>query len=61
MVSEVVYFIIFGGEFSFAFDDLYKPIYDIINDGASAYKGIIPTDRWHEPYMSMTELQTQIG
>lgn len=35
-------------------------IYDIINDGASAYKGIIPADRWHEPYMSIIELQNQI-
>jgi hypothetical protein len=35
-------------------------IYEIINDAASAYKGIIPEDRWHEPYMSQTELQDQI-
>jgi GNAT superfamily N-acetyltransferase len=35
-------------------------IYEIINDAASAYKGIIPEDRWHEPYMSETELQDQI-
>lgn len=35
-------------------------IYDIINDAASAYKGIIPEDRWHDPYMSKTELQEQI-
>ena len=40
-------------------DDI-STIYSIINDGASAYKGIIPADRWHEPYMSLTELQTQI-
>ena len=25
----------------------------IINDGAQAYKGIIPADRWTEPYMSL--------
>jgi len=36
-------------------------IYEIINDAASAYKGIIPADRWHEPYMSETELQGQIN
>lgn len=35
-------------------------ICEIINDAASAYKGIIPEDRWHEPYMSQTELQQQI-
>ena len=38
----------------------FKDILVIINDAASAYKGIIPTDRWHEPYMSEQELQTQI-
>ena len=36
-------------------------IYEIINDAASAYKGIIPADRWHEPYMSEAELQGQIN
>ncbi|MFL5787291.1 MAG: GNAT family N-acetyltransferase [Flavisolibacter sp.] len=35
-------------------------IYEIINDAASAYKGIIPDDRWHEPYMSEQELKRQI-
>jgi N-acetylglutamate synthase-like GNAT family acetyltransferase len=35
-------------------------IYDIINDGARAYKGIIPADRWREPYMSRSELQHEI-
>jgi N-acetylglutamate synthase-like GNAT family acetyltransferase len=38
----------------------FNSILDIINDAASAYKGIIPEDRWHEPYMSKEELQTQI-
>ncbi len=26
-----------------------------------AYRGIIPEDRWHEPYMSREELEKQIG
>ncbi|MDO6429376.1 GNAT family N-acetyltransferase [Flavitalea sp. BT771] len=38
----------------------FNQIYEIINDAAAAYKGIIPEDRWHEPYMSATELQDQI-
>jgi len=38
------------------FDDIYT----IINDAAIAYKGIIPADRWHEPYMSKAELEKQI-
>src|SRR4029077_3977303 len=32
----------------------------IINDGASAYKGIIPADRWHEPYMTEAEFNEQV-
>lgn len=35
-------------------------IYEIINDSAQAYKGIIPADRWHEPYMTRQELTEQI-
>jgi len=33
----------------------------IINDSAIAYKGIIPADRWHEPYMSAEELGHEIA
>ncbi len=36
-------------------------VQEIINDGASAYKGVIPADRWHEPYMSLDELQAQVN
>jgi len=36
-------------------------IFDIINDAAQAYKGVIPADRWHEPYMPMAELETEIA
>ncbi len=32
----------------------------IINDAAQAYKGVIPDDRWHEPYMSLAELKREI-
>jgi GNAT superfamily N-acetyltransferase len=42
-------------------DNHFNEIYEIINDGASAYKGIIPDDRWHTPYMSQDELKVQIG
>ena len=38
----------------------FKDILEIINDAASMYKGVIPADRWREPYMSEEELQTQI-
>ena len=35
-------------------------IFDIINQSALAYKGVIPADRWHEPYMPLAELQAEI-
>lgn len=38
----------------------FATIHEIINDAAIAYKGVIPADRWHEPYMSIEELQEQI-
>jgi GNAT superfamily N-acetyltransferase len=37
-----------------------RAMHEIINDAAQAYKGIIPPDRWHEPYMPMDELQSEI-
>lgn len=33
----------------------------IINDAAEAYRGIIPPDRWHEPYMPGDELDAEIA
>ena len=36
-------------------------IFEIINDAAQAYKGIIPADRWHEPYMTLEELKHEIN
>src|SRR5438046_7916900 len=38
----------------------FDEIFNIINDAAIAYKGVIPTDRWHEPYMTKAELQAQL-
>ena len=40
-------------------DDL-AAICAIINDAAQAYKGVIPVDRWHEPYMPLEELEHEI-
>jgi GNAT superfamily N-acetyltransferase len=31
-----------------------------VNDAAEAYKGVIPEDRWKEPYMSIEELRGEI-
>lgn len=38
----------------------FDTIYEIINDAAQAYKGVIPADCWKEPYMSRDELQREM-
>jgi GNAT superfamily N-acetyltransferase len=38
----------------------FELIWAIINDGSRAYKGIIPQDRWTEPYMSTNQLHHEI-
>ena len=34
---------------------------DIINSAAIAYRGVIPPDRWHEPYMSLQDLRNEFA
>jgi N-acetylglutamate synthase-like GNAT family acetyltransferase len=38
----------------------FEQVFNVINDAAMAYKGVIPPDRWHEPYMTQEELSAQI-
>ena len=38
----------------------FESIRSIVNDAAAAYRGVIPEDRWKEPYMSGEELQHEI-
>ncbi|HKS55045.1 MAG TPA: GNAT family N-acetyltransferase [Steroidobacteraceae bacterium] len=33
----------------------------IVNAAAAAYRGVIPADRWHEPYMPEAELRQEIA
>jgi len=39
----------------------FAAILAIINDAAQAYRGVIPKDRWHEPYMPADELAREIA
>ena len=39
----------------------FPAILEIINDAASAYRGVIPADRWHEPYMPEAELRGELA
>ena len=38
----------------------FEVILAIINDAARAYEGVIPADRWRDPYMSAEELRGEI-
>jgi GNAT superfamily N-acetyltransferase len=42
-------------------DDDHTAILAIVNAAAEAYRGVIPDDRWHEPYMDLRELESEIG
>jgi GNAT superfamily N-acetyltransferase len=37
-----------------------KSILHVVNKAAEAYKGVIPMDRWKQPYMSAEELREEI-
>ena len=41
-------------------DGDFTNLVEIINAAAEAYRGVIPADRWHEPYMPAGELAGQI-
>ena len=40
-------------------DDAQR-MYFIINEAAKAYDGVIPADRYHQPYMPMSELEEEM-
>ncbi len=40
-------------------DEDLQLVYEIINDSAIAYKGVIPDDCWHDPYMPLGELRRE--
>jgi GNAT superfamily N-acetyltransferase len=42
-------------------DDEREEIHAIVNAAAEAYRGVIPDDCWHEPYMGLDELEREIA
>jgi GNAT superfamily N-acetyltransferase len=42
-------------------DEERSAILSIVNAAAEAYRGVIPADRWHEPYMPAHELDAEIA
>jgi GNAT superfamily N-acetyltransferase len=42
-------------------EDERTAILAIVNAAAAAYRGVIPEDRWHEPYMDSRELDDEIA
>ena len=42
-------------------DDERDAMLEIVNAAAEAYRGVIPADRWHEPYMAAGELAEDVA
>ena len=42
-------------------DDELDDVLAIVNAAAEAYRGAIPADRWHDPYMSAAELDRELA
>jgi DNA/RNA-binding domain of Phe-tRNA-synthetase-like protein/GNAT superfamily N-acetyltransferase len=42
-------------------DDERAAVLSIVNAAAEAYRGVIPLDRWHDPYMPEAELNKEIA
>ena len=42
-------------------DEDRDAILAIVNAAAAAYRGVIPADRWHEPYMPREELDAELA
>ena len=43
-------------------NDTHIPaILAVVNDGAEAYRGVIPADRWRDPYMAEDELRSEMA
>jgi hypothetical protein len=38
----------------------FDAILNVVNEAAQAYKGVIPVDRWKEPYMPAEELRREV-
>ena len=38
----------------------FDEVHAIVNEAAQAYRGAIPADCWHEPYMSREDLRAEI-
>ena len=41
--------------------DEHPIILEIVNTAANAYRGVIPDDCWHEPYMPPSELEAEVA
>jgi GNAT superfamily N-acetyltransferase len=50
-----------GGSIRGCREDERPAILAILNAAAEAYRGVIPADRWHEPYMPADQLDGEIA
>jgi GNAT superfamily N-acetyltransferase len=42
-------------------DDEREEMLALVNAAAEAYRGVIPADRWHDPYMPREELDAEVA
>jgi GNAT superfamily N-acetyltransferase len=42
-------------------EDDQDEVLAIVNAAAEAYRGVIPADRWHDPYMPAEELEAEVA
>ncbi len=49
------------GKIRLCSEDEREAIFAIVNEAAEAYRGVIPADRWHEPYMPLHVLDREIA
>src|SRR3954449_12209820 len=42
-------------------DDERAAVLAIVNSAAEAYRGVIPADRWHDPYMPRAEFEAELA
>ncbi len=42
-------------------DGDFEAVYSVINEAAIAFRGVIPGDRWHAPYMPREELEQELA
>lgn len=52
---------LYGAQLRRIIPEDFDDVLHIINRAAEAYRGVIPADRWHDPYMPAAELASEMA